>query len=474
MLTLPYKSRVLLLPVLSLIVLVVMSGEAMLTAALPSITHEFEAPGVFSSWVLPMVLLVGAAGAPFIGTAGDRYGRRRLLIICMFLYLIGLILGFLSWDLISLLFSRALQGVGIASFPLAYALVRDQLPPRESDVGIGILSAMYGAGMFIGVIIGSFLTELFSWRITYLTLIPAIVILLLLTFLIIQKSASDLVIPLHSPDQGLDWPGFLCLLITLLLGLTTMSLNDPGPTESTLRIIAGGGAILAGIFFVRRELTIPSPLVDLRMAIQRPAFLLISAGSLTILMSFVLLQEMPFLIQSPTGLGLTAGYVGLVLMPGTLCDMISGPITGRYVLSRGVRPACILGSVFLLVSSFLLLSGIPSLLMLTVIWMIFSAGMSVTTTACIIAFIDFVPSSRTAEATGLVQSVQTIGGMVGPVITGLILTESSVTTLRNGVIWEYPASFTFVQVHEIALVLGILVLVCSCMIHNHNPEGFRS
>ncbi|PKL58763.1 MAG: MFS transporter, partial [Methanomicrobiales archaeon HGW-Methanomicrobiales-4] len=70
-----------LLPILSVIVLVVMAGEAMLTAALPVMSNEFDVPGVFESWILPMVLLVGAAAAPFIGTAGDQYGRRRLLLI---------------------------------------------------------------------------------------------------------------------------------------------------------------------------------------------------------------------------------------------------------------------------------------------------------------------------------------------------------------------------------------------------------
>lgn len=449
-----------------------MSGEAMLTAALPVIAHELVAPGIFDSWILPMVLLVGAAAAPFIGSAGDRYGRRRLLVICLIIYLTGLVLGLSSRDMMILLFSRALQGIGIASFPLAYALVRDQLPERESDVGIGILSAMYGAGMFIGVILGSFLTEFFSWKTTYIALIPAICLLIVLTILFVRDSPSN-VFQREGKDQGLDWAGFLALLTTLVLGLFTLSLHEMGSSELLLRALSGGGAMIAAVFFAWRELRAPRPLVDLRMAVRRPALLLIGIGSLTVLLFLMLLQEMPFLIQSKTGLGLTVGYVGLVLMPGTLCDMVAGPLTGRLILSRGVRPACILGSFLLVAALLVLLAGIPSLLILTFIWMIISAGMSITTTSCIIAFIDFVPPSRTAEATGLVQSMQTIGGMIGPVITGLVFAESSVTYLRDGAVWTEPASFTFVHLHGVALAVGVIVLLCSFQIKTGHDPGVR-
>jgi MFS family permease len=462
---LPYHRRVFLVPVLALIVLIVMSGEAMLTAALPQIAHDFAVPGVFNSWVLPMVLLVGAAGAPFIGTAGDRFGRRKLLLLCLFIYILGLFLGLVANNIVILLFSRALQGIGISCFPLAYALVRDNLPERESDVGIGILSAMYGAGMFVGVIIGSFMTELFSWRTTYLALIPAATLLILLTIRFIPGSRPEM--PDRIETQDLDWGGFLTLLSALFLGLVSLSLPDSG--QELLRISFGVLVLCLALVFFSIELRVKRPLVDIRMATKRPALLLLGIGTLTLFLFMMLLQEMPFLIQSSTGLGLSVGFVGLVLMPGTLSDMISGPLTGRLVLSRGVRPACILGSVFLLLASGILLAGIPSLPVLAVIWMLFSAGMSVTTTACIIAYISFFPPSRTAEATGLVQSVQTIGAMVGPVITGVVLAEATVSSIRGGSAWTEPATFTFIHLHGVALIFGLAILILSALIRTR-PE----
>lgn len=453
-------SRSSLVPILALIVLVVMSGEAMLTAALPTIGHEFSVPGVFESWVLPVVLLVGAAAAPFIGSAGDGYGRKRLLLLCLWVYLAGLCIGWLAQDILLLLASRALQGIGIASFPLAYALIRDQLPQEKADVGIGVISAMYGAGMFLGVILGSFLTEAFSWRTTYLALIPSVLILIVLTMLSIEES-----LPPHADQVRPDWAGFATLLAALLLGLVALSLEG-GPEWVVLRISAGIGAGILAILFALIELRSPRPLVDLTLAGRRPVLLLISIGTLTVLVFLMLLQEMPFLIQSGTGLGLTAGVVGLVLMPGTLCDMVAGPVTGKLVVRHGVRLPCIIGSFLLILGTSLLLAGTLSLPMLTGAWMIFSAGMSMTATATIIAIIEYVPSSRTAEATGLMQSVQTIGGMIGPVLTGIILAGATVVSVRDGVAWTEPAVHTFTQVHGAALLICLVVFGCSLMVRS--------
>jgi MFS family permease len=437
-----------------------MAGEAMLTAALPVMSNEFDVPGVFESWILPMVLLVGTAAAPFIGVAGDQYGRRKLLLLCLVLYLCGLVCGYLAWNIVILLFSRSLQGIGLASFPLAYALIRDQLPLRKAAIGIGLISAMYGAGLFIGVIAGSFIVELFSWRMTFLALIPVTVFLMFLAmFCIHDKQATPAYareIPVH-----LDWFGFITLLSACFLCLFTISLGDGGAYGSLPRVLSGGGAIIAGILFIRTELTVHHPLVDLHLAGSRTVLLLIVIGILTNLAFLMLLQEMPFLIQSETGLGLTAASVGLILMPGTLCDMMTGPLTGRLIAGRGVRLPCVTGSFFMAGAVLGLLTGSLSFLTLGIAWMIISAGMSMILTSCTIAMINHVPSSRTAEATGLIQSVQTIGGMAGPVLTGLVLAGSSVTSLRDGVAWALPAPHAFTQVHGIVLLVCIVILLCS-------------
>jgi MFS family permease len=187
---------------------------------------------------------VGAAASPFIGTAGDRFGHKRLLVICLIIYIAGLFGGLFAPDIWILLISRALQGAGIAAFPLGYALIRERFSETEADTGIGIISAMYGAGTFLGVITGSFITGLFSWRMTYMVLIPASCILLLFIVLGIRNDHAK------KGHGSLDFAGFFSLLLFLLLFLVFFSL----PSEervSTSGILVLMCAILGMLLFVR-------------------------------------------------------------------------------------------------------------------------------------------------------------------------------------------------------------------------------
>ena len=443
-----------LLLLLSLTVMLVMAGESMLTAALVEIEHEFSVPGIYESWVLPVVLLVGAVAAPFVGSAGDRYGHRRLLLLCLGIYLLGLVMGILAPDIWTLLISRGLQGAGIAAFPLAYAIIRNRMPEPAADVGIGVISAMYGAGTFIGVITGSFITESFSWRMTYLVLIPVAILLIILVSVFIRENKS------LKTGGSLDWAGFSSFLLFLFLALVLFSL----PAEEKISLFAAGiglSCILTFAVFLYAEKTAVHPLADLRLLQKRPVTILMIMGFLTILAFMMLLQMMPYVIRLPTGLSLSAEIVGLIIVPGTLCDMMAGPLTGRMIPRIGCRIPCITGSLMLAGAGVMLFVSPLSVEGLTVAWMLFSFGMSVIATATLIGVMDHIREDRTAEATGIIQSMQTLGGMTGPVVTGLLLETSQVSMEHLGETWTVPTTNTYYLVFLTVIVISIFLLLIS-------------
>lgn len=448
------KGHFSLLLLLSLAVMLVMAGESMLTAALVDIEHEFSVPGIYESWVLPVVLLVGAVAAPFVGTAGDRFGHRRLLLLCLSIYLLGLVLGYLSTDIWTLLISRGLQGAGIAAFPLAYGIIRDRMEGSDADMSIGVISAMYGAGTFLGVITGSFITGYFSWRMTYLVLIPAAFILILLVYLFIHDTKEVY-------HRGrLDWWGFFMLLIFLFLVLEFFSL----PGDEKTGLFAGGTGLLCIIsflLFVYIEKNAITPLADFRLLRHRQVIVFMAIGFLTMLAYFILLQMMPYVIRLPTGLSLSAEVVGLILIPGTLCDMIAGILTGKMVVQVGCRIPCIIGSFLLAGVGVLLLSVPLSVPVLVIGWMLFAFGMSVIATADLIGIIYFVGSDRTSEATGVIQSMQTIGGMAGPIVTGILLESSQARVTIGGEEWTVPTAGAYDLVFISIVILGFVLLVVS-------------
>jgi MFS family permease len=459
------KEHFSLLLLLSLTVMLVMAGESMLTAALPEIEHEFSVPGIYESWILPIVLLVGAAASPFVGTAGDMYGHKRLLVICLLVYCAGLFGGVFAPDIWVLLFSRALQGAGIAAFPLGYAIIKEQLPETMADTGIGVISAMYGAGTFIGVITGSFITGLFSWRVTYMVLIPASCILVLLVWKYVKN--DDKVITRGS----LDYAGLISLIFFLFLFLWFFSL-PPGERFSPFEMFVLACAVAGMSVFVFVERRAPSPLADFKLMKMRPVMVFMVIGFLTIIAFFTLLQMMPFIIRLPSGLGLTAAMVGLILIPGALCDMIAGPLTGRMIPVTGCRPPCILGSLLLLGAGVLLYLSPLSIVTLVIAWTLFSFGMSMVATADLIGVMDYVSEDRTAEATGIIQSMQTLGGMTGPIITGTILATSGVSMMYQGELWEVPETGTYYLVFLTVILVSSVLLLISWLFVKDQPEKY--
>ena len=93
--------------------------------------------------------------------------------------------------------------------------------------------------------------------------------------------------------------------------------------------------------------------------------------------------------------------------------------------------------------------------------MLFSFGMSVIATATLIGVMDYVREDRTAEATGIIQSMQTLGGMAGPVVTGLLLETSQVSMEHLGETWTVPTIDTYYLVFLTVIVISIFLLLIS-------------
>jgi MFS family permease len=110
--------------ILSSLATMAMFAETMLVPAIPDIIQEFRLTYNISSWILTIYLTVGAVMAPIIGRIADIYGKKRMLIIIMCIYFIGLVIGSVSNSIYMLLMARGIQGLGIAMFPLAFSIVR--------------------------------------------------------------------------------------------------------------------------------------------------------------------------------------------------------------------------------------------------------------------------------------------------------------------------------------------------------------
>jgi MFS family permease len=165
-----------------------MYGETMLLPAIPDIIREFNISYNTSSWILTAYLIAGAVMTPIAGKLSDIYGRKKMVLIIMVIYIIGISLGGFSSNIAFLIISRVIQGIGIAMFPIAFGIVRDQFPPDKLAIDIGTFSAMFAAGSVVGLALGGTIIQNFGWRATFFSIMPLSIIL----WFIIKKFIYDI------------------------------------------------------------------------------------------------------------------------------------------------------------------------------------------------------------------------------------------------------------------------------------------
>lgn len=109
--------------------LLVMYTEAVLIPSLPTIQKQFHVTPSDVSWVLSIYLLTGTIGVALFGKLGDIYGKKKLFLVALGICTLGVTFTGFAPSFRVLLLARALQGLGIAIFPLGFTIVREEFPP---------------------------------------------------------------------------------------------------------------------------------------------------------------------------------------------------------------------------------------------------------------------------------------------------------------------------------------------------------
>src|SRR5918912_2018509 len=166
------------LAILSLIATMVTYAETMLIPAIPDLIRDFHISYNTSSWLMTMYLLAGAVMTPIAGKLSDIHGRKKILLIIMIIYAIGVSIAASSNTFYIMLVARAFQGVGMGMFPIAYTMIRSQFPRTKISIGQGIITSMYASGSVIGLVIGGSIIQYYGWHVTFITVIPVSIVLL--------------------------------------------------------------------------------------------------------------------------------------------------------------------------------------------------------------------------------------------------------------------------------------------------------
>src|SRR2546423_5696369 len=298
--------------------------QSLVVPALPEIQASLHTSESAVGWILTAFLLSASVATPIIGRLGDIYGKERLLLIVLAMLAFGTLVSAVASSLWLMILGRVIQGAGAGIFPLAFSIIRDELPNERVPGAIGLVSSLLGVGGGAGVVFAGIVIDNLSYHWLFWFPLAAIVATAYLTWRYIPESTVKTPAEVNYRAATLMTLG----ISGVLLAITETSTWGWG-SPKTLGLLALGIVLI--VAWVREELRSREPLVDMRMMAIRGVWttntvaFLIGVGMYS---SFVLLPE---LVQGPAsagGFGASVTVAGPFLLPSTIAIVIVGQVAG--------------------------------------------------------------------------------------------------------------------------------------------------
>jgi EmrB/QacA subfamily drug resistance transporter len=430
-------------------------SQTMVAPALPAIQKDLHTTTTGVTWVLTIYLLTASIATPVLGRLGDMFGKERMLVLVLVMFAVGCVVAGLSHSIGMLVAGRAIQGFAGAVFPLSFGIIRDEFPPERVAQGIGLISATFGIGGGIGLVASGAIVDNLSYEWIFWLALIVTVAAIICTVLFVPES------PIKVPAK-IDWTGAALLsigLAALLLGIS----EGPRWGWVSARVLGlGATAAVALVLWVRWELRVVAPLVDMRMMRRRPVWATNLAGLLVgfgMFGSFILI---PQFVQAPPG----AGYgfdanvteAGLILLPSTTVMLFAGPVSGWLGARLGSRLPLLIGTALAALAFALIGVAHEHKWELYIGTALMGAGIGFAFAAMANLIVEAVDATETGVATGMNTIMRTIGGSLGGQISATIVSAHVIAGTHVAREVGYTTAF-FLSSFVMVLAFGATLLV---------------
>lgn len=404
------------LVVLMLPVLLVSVDNTVLSFALPAIALDLEPTSAQQLWIIDAYPLVLASLLVTMGVLGDRFGRRRMLLIGATGFGIVSALAAFAPTAALLIAARAGMGVfGAMLMPSTLSLLRTVFTNRDQRrLAIAIWAAGFSAGAALGPVVGGILLEHFSWGSVFLMAVPVLVPLLILVPLLVPESRD----PNPGRIDGLSILLSLAALVPIVYAIKELAVHG---LASPAPVLFGTGVLFAALF-VRRQLRLETPMLDMAL-FRRGSF---SGAILVNLLSVIALVGFLFFVAQHLQLivGLTPMQAGLALVPGLAAMIAAGllvvPLAKRFS-PRVIVPTALAMSVLGYVTIALTAQdGHVGMLVGAFVALGIGIGMAETVSNELI--LSSAPPEKAGAASAVSETAYELGAVLGTAILGGLLT----------------------------------------------------
>ncbi|MBA3788826.1 MFS transporter [Patescibacteria group bacterium] len=419
-------SIILIMGALMLTILLAALDQTIVATALPKIASDFNALNELS-WVVTAYLIASAVTTPLYGKLSDIFGRKRMLIIAVIIFLIGSILAGLSQNIGELILFRFIQGIGAGGLiTLVLATIGDVVPPRERGKYQGLIGAVFGVASIAGPLLGGFFTDQFSWRWIFYINIP-------LGLLALFAIATRLHVPVHKREHSIDYLGAFLLSVSVISFLLASVWGGTTYAWSSLPILwlFWLGATF-GYTFIWWQTKAKEPLIPFRLfksSIFTVSSLLSFISGVAMFTAIIYLPEYQQVVR-----GYSATKSGLLMLPLVVGLLGASIASGRIISATGrYRIFPIIGTMISAIGLLLLsrLSVDTSQWWLSLWMLITGIGIGFFLQVMTLAVQNATDHRDLGTATSTVTFFRTMGSSFGTSIFGALLISRFATHLTS-------------------------------------------
>ncbi len=431
-------------------------GITIVTPILGIAGDIFNVDQGYAMWLMTAFMLTYASFMPIIGKISDIHGRKKAFLISAIIFAFGLFISDLSDNFNVVILGRLIQGLGAGGIlPISNAMITDMNNEKKAK-GLALVNATYGLGVIAGINLGGIIYDSLGWK--WMFFFPMLALLL---FALLGIRFLDETLKLKK-QQKVDYIGSLLFtgsvisFMLMMKNLATFSFTDP---NVYIYLIL---SILFAISFVVRELKISYPAINLHL-FKNPAFALYNAIAFLFgLAMFIFTSFLSPYVQTLLGYDISASVYAIdpFAVAMVLFIMFGGFLIKRF----GARLSMFAGSLIFAITAFLFAFYTTDAKTFYFFSILLSTGLGISMTPMNYLVIEEGGKDNQGSSAGVVSIMRSLGGIIGPTITGIFLSKVDFSSffVMDNILYAYNKSF---MIGAFAMLIASILSIFEMIIY---------
>lgn len=439
-------------------------NQSLMNTALPRFMEVFHITASQSQWVITLYALASGIVIPITAYLVRRFGTRAIYFAAMGLFIAGTLLGAIANTFEILLLGRVVQACGAGiNMTLMQTVLFAVFPLNQRGTAMGYYTLAISLAPAFGPALSGWIIDTFFWRLLFAVQIPIAGVLLLIAVFMVRNVTGG-------GHPSFDMASVVLSTLAfggLLFGFGTI--GDVGFFSFTVITSLVVGVFFL-IWFVRRQLALASPVLDMRI-LTHPSFAIPLSFAVVVWALFVGASAMlPMFMQRV--LGFPAAYSGFAMVAGGLTMGMLSPVVGRAFDHRGARKlvACGMGLLFAACVAFVFMGSNTSVIYVALAFVVFMAGEAMAGSPLVTLSLSVLPTKKVAYGSAMYNTFRQVMAAIATAVLFSVMSGMSSIGASSGKADTSGAHAAFLVM---AIIAGLMLVITLTLLSVSQGKGYR-